>query len=348
MSRRVLVVYTGGTIGMVSSNGTYVPAADFGTRLARHLSERTAELPPFDVIELNQLIDSANLTPSNWTTMARVLVDHWDRYDGFVVLHGTDTMSYTAAALSYMLRGCDKPVILTGSQIPLERSRTDALDNVIASLCLASVPGISEVCLYFCGKLLRGTRARKLKTSELDAFDSPNAPALGHVGIDLELRHDLLLPPSRPDFQVPTFNPRSVVALALFPGMPAALLESALALPELKGLIIHTYGAGNAPDGDPALIGALAQGIRRGIAVLNVSQCQHGLVAQKAYASGAALERIGVIPGSDLTPEAAFAKCHFLLATGHSGKSLSEALPHPLSGDCTVLWQGTDDRTPCP
>lgn len=335
MSRRVLVLYTGGTIGMVSAGGAYVPAADFGPRLARHLAERRDELPQLDVIELDQLIDSANLTPANWATMARVLVDNWDHYDGFVVLHGTDTMAYTAAALSYMLQGCNKPVILTGSQIPLERSRTDALDNVITSLVLASLPEISEVCLYFCGKLLRGTRARKFRTSDLDAFDSPNAPALGRCGITLDLRHDLLLPSGQPNFQVPAFNPESVAVLTLYPGMPAALVEAALALPGLRGLIIHTYGAGNAPDADDALVGALARGIERGIVVLNISQCVHGRVAQKAYASGVALDRIGVISGADLTPEAAFVKLHFLLATGHSGATLNTALQQPLCGDAS-------------
>lgn len=340
MIPRVLVLYTGGTIGMVSSNGVYVPGPDFGARLARHLGERRSELPQFDVVELAQLIDSANLTPENWTTMARVLIENWDHYDGFVVLHGTDTMAFTASALSYMLKGCNKPVILTGSQIPLERSRTDAMDNVITSLALAALPEISEVCLYFRGNLLRGNRARKLKTSELDAFDSPNAPRLGQGGIDLDLRHDLLLPPGKPDFQIPTFNPRSVAALTLYPGMPAALVEATLALPELRGLIIHTYGAGNAPDADTSLIRALAQGIERGIAVLNVSQCLQGRVAQKAYASGAALDRIGVIPGADLTPEAAFAKLHFLLATGYSSDSLREALKHPLRGDSDQITTG--------
>lgn len=335
MNRRVLVLYTGGTIGMVSSDGGYVPGPDFSTRLARHLGERRRELPQFDVAELDQLIDSANLTPENWTTMARVLVKKWDHYDGFVVLHGTDTMAFTASALSYMLKGCNKPVILTGSQIPLERSRTDAIDNMITSLVLASSPEISEVCLYFRGNLLRGNRARKLKTSELDAFDSPNAPRLGRGGINLELRHDLLLPPGTPDFQVPTFNPRAVAVLTLYPGMPAGLVEAALALPELRGLIIHTYGAGNAPDADTSLVRVIAEGIGRGIAVLNVSQCLHGRVAQKAYASGAALDGIGVIPGVDLTPEAAFAKMHFLLATGHTGRSLRDALLQSQSGDST-------------
>lgn len=330
---RVLVLYTGGTIGMVSSSGAYVPGAGFGARLNSHLKERCRDLPHFEVVELDQLIDSANLDPTNWTTMAGALIEHWDDYDGFVVLHGTDTMAYTASALSYMLGGCDKPVILTGSQIPLEASRTDALDNVINSLVLACKPGLSEVCVYFRGKLIRGNRARKLKTSALDAFDSPNAPLLGRGGITLELRHDLLLPPGQRQFQVPTFYPGSVALLTLFPGMPAALVEAAVSLPGLGGLIIQTYGAGNAPNADIRLLQILERAINEGIVVVNISQCLEGRVAQKAYASGAALDRIGVIPGEDLTPEAAFAKLHFLLATGYSGDSLRQAVQRPLAGD---------------
>lgn len=333
MNQRVLVLYTGGTIGMVSSEGAYVPGTDFRARLNSHLTERRRELPEFDVLELDQLIDSANLNPTNWTTMAGVLVEHWDAYDGFVVLHGTDTMGYTASALSYMLEGCDKPVIFTGSQIPLEASRTDALDNVINSLVLACVPELAEVCVYFRGKLIRGNRSRKLKTSELDAFDSPNAPLLGRCGIGLELRHDLLLPAGQRRFRVPTFNPGAVASLVMFPGIPAALVEAAASLPGLGGLIIQTYGAGNAPNADTGLLRALEQAISRGIVVLNISQCLEGRVEQRAYASGAALDRIGVIPGGDLTPEAAFAKLHFLLATGHSGDALRTAIQHPRAGD---------------
>lgn len=318
---------------MVSANGVYVPGPDFSARLTRHLAEQQHDLPAFDVVELDRLIDSANLTPENWTTMARVLAEHWDQYDGFVVLHGTDTMAFTASALSYMLQGCNKPVILTGSQIPLEQPRTDALQNVINALIWASTPGISEVCLSFCGNLLRGNRARKLKTHDLDAFDSPNAPRLGRSGIDLELRHDLLLPPGKPNFQLPEFNPRSVAALTLYPGIPAALVEAILTLPDLQGLVIHTYGSGNAPDEDTHLVQALAEGVRRGVSILNLSQCLESRIAQKAYASGAALDRVGVIAGANLTPEAAFAKLHFLLATGHSPESLKTALQRPLCGD---------------
>ncbi|WP_336366120.1 type I asparaginase [Marinobacter sp. C2H3] len=335
MSRRILILHTGGTIGMVPSENGYVPGANLGELLADRLGGRQAELPRFEVQELDHLIDSANLTPSDWTRIARPLIDQWEHYDGFVVLHGTDTMAYTASALSYLLRGCDRPVILTGSQIPLGLPRTDALDNVTTALVLAASEHIHEVCLCFRGRLLRGNRARKLKTSGLDAFDSPNAPALGRAGIELELRRDLLLPPGHPDFQLPDMDANAVAVLALYPGIPARLVEATLALPGLKGLILHTFGAGNAPDANPALIQALADGIERGIAVINISQCPIGGVSQKAYASGAALDGIGVVAGGDLTPEAAFAKLHVLLAGGVQGEDLRRQFQAPRAGDST-------------
>ncbi|MBW7470907.1 asparaginase [Marinobacter sp. M216] len=340
MSRRILVLYTGGTIGMVASQGAYVPGADFGARLGRYLRERLDDLPDYDVVELERLIDSANITPEDWTIIARTLVDYWHQYDGFVLLHGTDTMAATASALSYMLGSCDKPVILTGSQLPLEQARTDAIENLVNSLVFAACADVSEVCICFRSKLIRGNRARKLKTSELDAFDSPNAPLLGRCGIGLELRRDLLLPAGQPNVQIPELDHRSVAVLTLFPGISSALVDAALALPQLKGLIILTYGAGNVPDADTALINVLAAAIDRGIAIVNVSQCPAGRVAQKTYASGAVLDRIGVIPGADLTPEAAFAKLHVLLATGHSGRALQESLQSPLQGDCSPLESG--------
>lgn len=329
MTRKLLMIYTGGTIGMVASGQGYVPSPDFRGRLQRHLA-----LPGLDVIELDRLIDSANLTPSDWAGIARVLVNHWNNYDGFVVLHGTDTMAYTASALSYMLRGCDKPVILTGAQIPLDQERTDALGNVTTALAMAAMPQLQEVCICFRNRLLRGNRARKISTNGLAAFDSPNAPWLGEAGIDIRLREELLLPPGHPDFLIPEFDNRAVAALTLYPGIPAALLQATLELPGLQGLIIHSYGAGNPPDANPALIRALEYGINQRITILNITQCLQGPVSQNAYATGAALNRIGVVPGSDLTPEAAFAKLHYLLATGHKGRELQNGLLQSLAGDC--------------
>ncbi len=329
MNRKLLVINTGGTIGMVASGQGYVPSPDFRGRLQRHLGQ-----PGLEVIELARLIDSANLSPSDWAGIARVLVNHWDDYDGFVVLHGTDTMAYTAAALSYMLRGCNKPVILTGAQIPLDQQRSDALDNVTTALAMAAMPQLREVCICFRNRLFRGNRARKTSTNGLDAFESPNAPWLGEAGIDIRLREELLLPSGHPNFLIPEFDNRAVAALTLYPGIPAALARATLELPGLRGLVLHSYGAGNAPDTNPGLVQALEFGVNQGVTILNITQCLHGPVSQSTYATGAALDRVGVIPGSDLTPEAAFAKLHYLLATGHKGQELRNGLMQPLCGDC--------------
>ncbi|MBR9884454.1 MAG: asparaginase [Oceanospirillales bacterium] len=334
MMMKVLVIYTGGTIGMVPSDQGYVPVSGFHDRVLEQLGSAADQLPEYDLVELDRLIDSANVVPQDWCEIARTLERHWAQYDGFVVLHGTDTMAYTASALSFMLRGIDKPVILTGSQIPLAELRNDALDNLITSLMLAASGEIHEVCVYFNGRLLRGNRARKVRSTGFDAFDSPNCPWLGQVGIHIDLRHDLLLPAGTPDFCIPQLDPSAVVALSVFPGMPARLIESALDDPRVKGLVLHTYGVGNPPDADLALIGALEQACARGVAVLNVTQCHQGAVSQGAYATGATLNRIGVIPGSDLTPEAAFTKLHLLLAQDLFGEQLSDALSHPLCGEC--------------
>lgn len=275
MSRKLLVVYTGGTIGMVTSGQGYVPGPDFRGRLQRHLN-----LPGLEVVELDRLIDSANLAPSDWAGIARVLAGHWDSYDGFVVLHGTDTMAYTASALSYMLRGCDKPVILTGAQIPLDQNRSDAPENVTTALAMAAMPHFQGVCICFRNRLLRGNRARKISTNGLDAFDSPNAPWLGEAGIDIRLRDELRLPSGHPDFLIPEFDNRAVAALTLYPGIPAELVQATVGLPGLQGLILHSYGAGNPPDANPALIQALEHGVNQGITILNITQCLQGRFAK--------------------------------------------------------------------
>jgi len=334
MSMKVLVIYTGGTIGMLPSEQGYVPVAGFHNRLLEQLGAAVEQLPEYDLMELDCLIDSANLVPDDWRRIALLLERMWTGYDGFVVLHGTDTMAYTASALSFMLLGCDKPVILTGSQIPLAQLRNDALDNLITALMLAAGGEIAEVCLYFNGRLLRGNRARKVRSTGFDAFDSPNCPWLGQVGIDIDLRHDLLLPPGTPRFRIPRFDPAAVVSLMLYPGMPARLVEAALADGRVRGLVLQTYGVGNPPDANRELIEVLAHAYARGVAVLNITQCHQGAVNQGAYATGATLNGIGVIPGSDLTPEAAFAKLHLLLALDLKGDRLRDALVEPQCGEC--------------
>ncbi|MEQ5836116.1 asparaginase [Marinobacter sp. NFXS9] len=335
MTARVLVVYTGGTLGMVPSDQGYVPAAGLEARIRKQLADAAAILPSYDLLELDRLIDSANLLPADWQRIGQVLQQHWSDYDGFVVLHGTDTMAYTASALSYQLRGCNKPVILTGAQIPLGQPRNDAVDNLTHALLLAADARISEVCLCFRGRLLRGNRARKVNSTAFAAFDSPNALPLGRIGIDVALYGDRLMAPGTPDFAFPDSQPDAVALLMLYPGIPARLVDAALDPDQTRGLILQSYGVGNPPNADVTLMDALGEAIDRGVTVVNVSQCHQGPVNQGAYATGAELNSLGVLPGLDLTPEAAFTKLHFLLGLGCPEDIIRELMVRPLAEDCT-------------
>ncbi|NVD35867.1 type I asparaginase [Marinobacter lutaoensis] len=335
MTARVLVLYTGGTIGMVPSAQGFVPAPDLRRRVLGELGGLVDRLPQHDLLELAPLIDSANLSPEDWSRIGTALVERWQDYDGFVVLHGTDTLAYTASALSFMLAGQDKPVILTGAQIPLGQLRSDARDNLVTSLLLAARPEISEVCVYFHGRLLRGNRARKVRASGFDAFDSPNFPWLGEAGIGLRLRDDLLLAPGTPDFTVPRCQAGAVAMATVYPGMSAQSLQSLLTAPGVRGLVLQSYGVGNLPAADTALLQVLAEAVAAGTTVVNVSQCLNGEVQQGAYATGAALDAAGVLPGLDLTPEAAFAKLHLLLARGLPAPALRRAMSEPIRGECS-------------
>ncbi|WP_345793607.1 asparaginase domain-containing protein [Thauera sp. JM12B12] len=314
MSGRVLVLHTGGTIGMARSPDGYRPMPGFGAVLRRQLAG-VSGLPAFDLVELPQPIDSANLQPAQWTTIAAELVARWDDYRGFVVLHGTDTMAWTASALSFMLRGADRPVILTGAQVPLVEPRSDALANLQAALVLAARLECGEIGLFFGRRLLRGNRSTKSSSTAFDAFSSPNAPALAEVGIEIGIDAGQLLPAGARDFARPVFDPRAVAVLTVHPGLSARQVDALTDDPALRGLVLCSYGAGNLPDAEPGLIDALARAVARGVVVVNRTQCAHGPVVQGAYATGAALARIGVVPAADMTLESAFAKLHVLLAT---------------------------------
>lgn len=314
---RVLVLHVGGTVGMVASPTGYRPAPGFPERLRQQLQGRSGQcLPDFDVAELTP-IDSAELRPGDWALMARALVQRWPDYAGFVVLHGTDTMAWSASALSFLLRGTDKPVIFTGSQIPMSEPRSDGLANVEAALLLAATPGLAEVGLCFGRHLLRGNRARKLATTSFDAFDSPNALPLAEWGIDITVHRDRLLTPPAPPppFVVPDFDDAAVAVLTLYPGVSGGAVDALLANPRVRGLVLHSYGAGNVPASDQVFMAALARAAVRGVVLVNVTQCLHGSVHQGAYATGSALGALGAVPAADMTLEAAFAKLHVLLAT---------------------------------
>ncbi|MBT0962393.1 asparaginase [Denitromonas sp. IR12] len=331
MNARVLILHTGGTIGMTGSPDGLRPMAGFGAALGAQL--RATGAPDCDIVELAPLIDSANLQPAHWRHIAEALLSRWADYAGFVVLHGTDTMAWSASALSFMLRGADKPVIFTGAQIPLLQPRSDAAGNLRAALEIAAGGAVREVGLLFGQRLLRGNRSRKLKSVAFDAFDSPNCLPLADIGIDITVHRERLLAPAERRFTLPAFDAEAVAVLPVWPGLPARVVDALLESPAVRGLILASYGVGNVPDADAALIDTLARAVDRGVVVLNTSQCPTGPVAQGAYATGAVLNRIGVVPGGDMTPEAAFAKLHVLLAEGGDAAAVRAQIGRPLCGE---------------
>ena len=279
MTHRIYILYTGGTIGMHRSPQGYVPMPGLAELIAQkmpmHLS---ASMPEYVLEELDLLIDSTNATPLDWQIIARRIRDNYDKYDGFVILHGTDTLAYTTSALSFMFQDLTKPIIVTGSQIPLSELRNDAQDNLITALLLARHYPIAEVCLYFNGRLLRGNRSTKVKATGFDAFDSPNYPWLGQVGIHIEIKHDVLRPvAAKPHFELPEYGHHRVVPIRLYPGIDSEFLQHLLKLP-IDGLIIQAYGVGNAPDRDPLLLKTLEQANSQGKVIINLSQCLQGRV----------------------------------------------------------------------
>jgi L-asparaginase len=332
--KRVYIAYTGGTIGMTkNARGEYAPAPGFLETQLRALPEfADALLPEFTIHEYAPLLDSANMTPRIWRAIARDIQAHYNEYDGFIVLHGTDTMAYTASALAFMLRG-RKTIIVTGSQVSLSELRTDARDNLLASLILAAQYAIPEVCLYFGNRLLRGCRAVKTSAGGFDAFDSPNFPSLGKIGVDIRLRWDLILPPPREEeLVVQEFSEPRVAALRLFPGISADVVAHILATP-LQGLVLEAYGSGNGPMASPEFRAVLSDATARGIVIVATTQCLSGTVALGGYE--ASLASAGVTSGLDLTAEAALAKLFYLFSRGDAPEVVRQKMIENLRGELT-------------
>jgi len=334
MQKNVLLIYTGGTIGMQMSERGYIPMSGFEDVIRSRLAHsHHMALPEFDVLELTPLIDSANLTPDNWSKIAELISQHYQDYDGFIVLHGTDTMAYSASMLSFMLQGLSKPIIFTGSQIPLAEIRNDALDNLISALVLAAFHPINEVCVYFNGRLLRGNRSSKVKATGLDAFDSPNFPWLGQIGLHIELHEQLFLTPQETNFNLVKFSADAVAILPIYPGMNDQVISATLNARGLKAVILRSYGVGNLPDNNKALLSALRQAAKKDITIVNISQCLQANIYQGQYACSDVLNEIGVISGGEMTIEAAFCKLHFLIASQQSAKQIQQQFTQSLAGE---------------
>ncbi|MBQ2509126.1 MAG: type I asparaginase [Bacteroidales bacterium] len=311
---KVLIVYTGGTIGMVQDeHGSLHPFAMERIYDGIPLLHRVPY--QIDSMQLENIIDSSNMTPSFWSDIASVIEKEYDNYDGFVVLHGTDTMAYTASALSYMFEHLSKPIVLTGSQLPLGMLRSDGRDNIICALEVAAGKEITvpEVCIFFQSRLLRGNRSTKVSADQFDAFYSYNLPSLAKVGINFDYNESLIRPmPDDEPLIVRKEMETRIAVLKLFPGITSDVVNAVIRTPNLQGLIVETYGSGNAPT-EPWFISALEEGIQRGLTILDITQCKSGAVKLKQYAASYDLDRVGVLSGQDMTIEAAVTKMMYLL-----------------------------------
>jgi L-asparaginase len=335
--KQILLLYTGGTIGMMHDHRTHaLKPLDF--------KSVTRQVPELDQLNCKIVfhssrkpIDSSNVQPALWIELAGLIAKNYKKYDGFVILHGTDTMAYTASALSYLLENLTKPVILTGSQLPLGVIRTDAKRNLITTVEIAaSSTVIPEVCIFFNNQLLRGNRAEKFKSNKFDAFQSPNFPVLAEAGTEIRFNTDDIRKTKKrnPKFETLNFN-KNVTLIRLYPGLTEEVINATLSAKNLKAVVLETYGSGNAPT-DKWFVGALKKAIDRGIIILNVSQCSGGVVEQGKYETSLQLKKIGVISGRDITREAALTKLMFLLGQKLKKTEVKRLLQRDLRGEIST------------
>lgn len=340
---RILLIYTGGTIGMGRNalTGALEPL-DFN-HLLDAMPEMRQVRAQVEVYQFNPAIDSSDMDHTQWERLATIIRDNYDTHDGFVILHGTDTMAYTASALSFMLQNLTKPVILTGSQLPMGVLRTDGKENVVTSIELAMAcdasgrPRVPEVCIYFSGRLLRGNRATKINADGFVAFDSFNYPHLCDAGVDFSFRdHHILHPQWDKPVRVHTEINPNVIVFSLFPGIQPCVVHQILSAPGLRGVVMRTYGSGNAPQYE-WMTRMLADAVARDIVVVNISQCLSGTVSMDRYDSGFNLKSLGVISGVDSTVEAAVTKLMHLCALYSDDPDAIRAhMQRPLAGEFSL------------
>lgn len=335
--KNIYVAYTGGTIGMKPSNNGFIPAAGYLSETLLKMPEfLRPEMPAFTIHEYDHLIDSSDMSPTDWQLIADDIAEHYNDYDGFIILHGTDTMAYTSSALSFMLEDLNKPVIVTGSQIPLAELRSDGQTNLLNALYIAAYYPIPEVTLFFNNKLYRGNRVRKVDADGFDAFDSPNFPALLEAGINIQINYDVVnvaegegkgkiggensslshakdLPLRMgTQLRISPVTPQPIGLVSLYPGISADVVKNIIQQP-VNALILLSYGVGNAPQ-NKTLLAELVTAQENDIIVVNCTQCFRGTVNMAGYANGHLLQDTGLISGGDMTPEATLAKLHYLLS----------------------------------
>ncbi len=341
MNETILIIYTGGTIGMIQDPKT-LSLKPFNLE---HLLETIPELERFNFnihsSSFDEPIDSSNATPELWSHLVSIISDNYEKYDGFVILHGTDTMAYTASALSFALEGLSKPVVITGSQLPIGMLRTDGKENLISSIEIAAtLPQVfaenrGEVCIYFDGLLFRGNRTIKSSTQHFEAFESPNFPALAEVGVDVKVDLDHFLEKRDETFCSKNKFSDAVGVLYLFPGITMDTVKATFSNSNNQLYIMRTFGSGNGPT-NHSFLDFLETQINQGKVILNITQCDRGAVDQGKYESSGAFKKIGVIGGLDMTFEAAITKAMFLLGQGFSGEELRHKLTEPICGELSI------------
>lgn len=338
---KVLLIYTGGTIGMG-------PNPDTGALEPLNFDHLLSNFPEFallptevDTYQFTPPIDSSDMSLRRWAQLVRIIADNYEAYDGFVVLHGTDTMAYTASALSFMLENLTKPVILTGSQLPIGQLRTDGKENLLTSIELAAAfgedgrPMVPEVCIYFSGRLLRGNRSTKESADGFNAFNSFNYPHLCEAGVEFQSNPHYILKPdySKPMIPHMAMDP-NVVVFSLFPGIQENVVRHMFEAPELRGIVMRSFGSGNAPQ-KPWLMRLLKDATQRGVTVVNISQCVAGFVKMGRYDTGFQLQDAGVVSGGDSTVESAITKLMFLQAHYKDVRAIRSLMGRSICGEIT-------------
>lgn len=337
----VLIIYTGGTLGMAyDEQGALVPF-NFGKILEKIPNLNSLNIS-ITVISFPEPIDSSNINLQHWVDMAYIIYENYDTYDGFVVLHGTDTMAYSASMLSYMLAGLNKPVIFTGAQLPISAMRSDARENLMTALEIAiskanGKPVVPEVCIFFNHMLLRGNRAKKVQSVHFDAFESENYPPLAESGIVIDYNYASIRPYEEGK-KLKYLNrlDNNVMVLKLFPGITKNVVQHCLQMEGLKGIVLETYGSGNSPSED-WFIQSMEEAVDKGLLIFNVSQCNGGRVIQGRYQTSKDLKRVGVLSGGDMTTEAAITKMMFILANESDETEIKRKMMTPLAGEMSVL-----------